>query len=107
MKTALLYKALVTFLLIPTLVIASNGKNWKGRYTKEKTINKVFTVNPDATLKVSNSYGNVEVVTWNENRVEIEVHITTNGNNEDKVQKKLDQITVEFSNSSSHVSAKT
>ncbi len=107
MKTALLYKALVAFLLIPTLMIASNGKNWKGRYTKEKTINKVFTVNPDATFKVDNSYGNIDIITWNENRIEIEVHITTSSNNEDKAQKKLDEIYIDFSGSSNLVSAKT
>ena len=107
MKTALLFKALVTFLLIPTIVLASNGEKSKGKYTKEKTINKEFTVNPDATFKVNNSYGNVDVITWSENRIEIEVHISTSSNNEEKAQKKLDQITVEFNNSASQVSAKT
>ncbi len=107
MKTALLFKTLVTFLLIPTFILANNGEKSKGKYTKDKTINKEFTVNPDATFKVDNSYGNIDVVTWNENRIEIEVTITTSSNNEEKAQKKLDEITVEFSNSSSHVSAKT
>jgi hypothetical protein len=37
----------------------------------------------------------------------IEVHIRTNGNNEEKVQKKLDEITVDFDASRSIVSAKT
>ena len=107
MKTALLYKALFTFLLIPTFVLAGNGNNWKGKHTKEKKINKEYTVSSDATLKVDNSYGNIEIITWAENRVVIEVTITTNGNNEEKVQKKLDEITVEFSASSNMVSAKT
>ena len=106
MKTALLYRALITLFIVPALALGNNS-NLKGKYTKEKTINKEFTVNPDATFKVDNSYGNIEVVTWNENRVEVEVHITTNGNNEEKVQKKLDQIDVEFDNSPNHVSAKT
>ena len=61
----------------------------------------------DATFKVNNSYGNVDVITWSENRIEIEVHISTSSNNEEKAQKKLDQITVEFNNSASQVSAKT
>ena len=105
MKTALLYKTLFTFLIIPALVLGNN--NFKGKYTKEKSINKEFTVNTDATFKVDNSYGNIVVVTWNENRIEIEVSITTNSNNEEKAQRKLDQITVEFDNSANHVSAKT
>jgi hypothetical protein len=107
MKTAILYKAIIALFIIPTLVLGNNNSNLKGKYTKDKTINKEYTVNPDATFKVDNSYGNIDIVTWDENRIIIEVHITTNGNNEEKVQKKLDQITVEFDNSPNYVSAKT
>lgn len=107
MKTALLYKAFVALLLIPSMVIASNGKDWKGKHTKEKKLHKEFTVNPDATLEIDNSYGNIDVVTWTENRIVIDVTITTNGNNEEKVQKKLDDIDVLFSGSPNRVSAKT
>jgi hypothetical protein len=107
MKTALLYKALFTFLLIPALALGNNGSDWKGKHTKEKTIKEEFNVNSGATLEVDNSYGNIDVTTWNENRIVIEVTITTNGNNLEKVQKKLDGINVDFSGSSNHVSAKT
>lgn len=107
MKTALLSKVIVTFLLIPAFILASNGDKSKGKYTKEKTINKEFTVNPDATFKVDNSYGNINIITWDKNLIIIEVHISTSSNNEEKAQKKLDEITVEFSNSPNHVSAKT
>ena len=107
MKTALLFKVILALFIIPTLVIGGNNSELSGKYTKDKTISKQFTVNPDATFKVDNSYGNIEVVTWDENRVEVEISITVSGNNEEKVQKKLDEITVEFDNSPSFVSAKT
>lgn len=81
--------------------------NWKGKYTKNKMINKEFNVNGDATLKIDNSYGNLDIVTWEENRIAIQISITTNGNNEEKVQKKLDEITVSFDASPNMVSAKT
>jgi len=101
-----IFKYVLIFLLIPAFAVANNG-NPKGKHTKEKTIKKQFTVNASANLKIDNSYGNVDIVSWNENRIEIEVTIKTNGNDEDKVQKKLDGITVEFSGSASQVSAKT
>ncbi len=104
MKTQQLYK-LVLLLLIPAITLA--GDEWKGKYTKNKMINKVFTVNSDATLKINNSYGNLDIATWDENRIEIQVSITTNGNDEEKVLKKLDEITVKFSSSSEWVSAET
>ena len=107
MKTALLYKILIVLLVFPTVSFCVNEHNGKGKYTKEKTIKKEFAVNANATLDVNNSYGNIDIVTWNENRINIEVIIITNGNNEEKVQQKLDEITVDFESSLSYVSAKT
>lgn len=97
---------LLTFLTIPTTTEAAHENN-RGRYTKEKKIKKEFSVNPDAILTIKNSYGNVDMVSWNENRIVIEVHVKTNGNNEEKVQDKLDDITVSFDGDASFVSAKT
>lgn len=105
MKTALHFKLAITMLLFPLLVLAGNG--WKGKHTKEKKINKEFSVSSTATLDVDNSYGNLDITTWDENRIVIEVTITTNGNNEEKVQKKLDQIDVKFNSSGDRVSAET
>jgi hypothetical protein len=87
--------------------LVANATDKNGKYTKNKVITKEFTVNSDATLSISNKYGNINVVTGTTNKIEIQVSITTNGDNEDKVQERLNQITVEFNGSSSSVSAKT
>ncbi len=84
-----------------------NAHDFKGKHTKEKTIRKEFKVNADALLKIENSFGNLVLNSWDEDRVVIEVHITTNGSNEEKVQRKLDEITVEFEASADMVSAIT
>lgn len=107
MKTLLFNYGLLILFICPTILLAKNDGKLKGKYTKEKTIRKEFNVNSDALLKVDNSYGNLNITSWNENRIMIEVHIKTNGNNEEKVQQKLDDITVNFDASSSLVSAKT
>lgn len=106
MKRVLQFKTILVLLLLPAFVIASNG-SIKGKYKKEKTYHKEYDVNSNALVKLKNSYGNMDIVTWNENRVVIDITITTSGNNEDKVQKKLDDIFVEFENNSNLVSAKT
>lgn len=106
MKTLLFKYTFLIVLALPGLLIANNGK-LQGKHTKEKTIKKEYNVNSDALLKINNSYGNLNVTSWNENKVVIEIHIKTNGNNEDKVQRKLDEITVDFEASSNMVSAKT
>lgn len=106
MKT-LLYKYAFLALALTPFALGANTDKMGGRYTKEKTIKKEFNVNPDALFKVKNSYGNLNITSWNEDRVVIEVHIKTNGNNEDKVQNRLNEIDVDFENSASLVSART
>lgn len=98
------YKFAILLLIIPITLFATNDQ---GRYKKEKNITKSFTVKENATLKVDNSYGNLNVVTWDKNRIEFEITITTTGDSEDKVQQKLDDITVQFSNTNDYVSAIT
>ncbi|GHC63899.1 hypothetical protein GCM10008083_31430 [Ulvibacter litoralis] len=88
-------------------MVAANHTKFGGKYTKEKTVKKDFTVNKDALLKVQNSYGNIDIVTWTENRIAIEVQIKTNSDNEAKAQQKLDEISISFSGSPSQVTAVT
>ncbi len=103
------FNVLLVFLAATTLSFAHNTdpNRLKGRYTKEKKIKKEYNVNSDAMLRISNSYGNVDVTSWNENRVVIEVTVKTNGNNEDKVAEKLDDIDVEFDANGGLVYART
>lgn len=107
MMKIILYKYMAVLFLVLPVILSANDSTLKGRYTKEKTIKKEYDVNSDALLKVRNSYGNLNITSWNENRVLIEVHIKTNGNNEDKVQRRLDEITVDFEANSDLVSART
>lgn len=102
-KITILFIALMAF---PT-VVKPNPIDKKWAHEKSKTIKREFDVNSDALLRINNKYGNVETVSWDQNRVEIEVKITVSGNNESKVDSRLQQIDVKFSNSPSEVSAKT
>jgi 16S rRNA C967 or C1407 C5-methylase (RsmB/RsmF family) len=106
---ALQFKYIFFALALIPLVVGAHVDNDKlnGRYTKEKTIKKEYNVNSDALFKVKNSYGNLNITSWNENRVVIEVHIKTNGNDEDRVQERLNEIDVDFENNPSMVSAIT
>ena len=108
MRTLLFKYVCLTFMLLPFGAMAfSGGGGMNGKYTKEKTIKKEFDVNSDALLKVKNSYGNLNLTSWDQDKVMIEVYIKTNGNNEDKVQDRLDEIDVTFDSSASMVSAIT
>ncbi len=99
-------KILLVFLLIPLLGIAKPDPK-KGKYEKSRTVKKEYSVNANALIKISNKYGNLDVVTWGENRVVIEVNITVSGNNEDKIKSRLDRIHINFSGNANQVTAKT
>jgi hypothetical protein len=101
------FKLAIAFLIALALPSTGRANDVKARHTEEKTIKKEFAVNPDALLKIDNSYGNLVLSSWNENRVVIEVHITVTGSNESRVARKLEEITVDFEASPGMVSAKT
>jgi len=107
MMRTLQFKIITLLFLVAPIAFFAHDCEVKGKHTKEKTIKKEFDVNSDALLKISNSYGNLNITSWTENRVLIEVHIKTNGNSEEKVQRKLDEITVDFESSANMVSART
>lgn len=114
MKT-ILSSILFLVALAPPLPVFGNAEDnctvnkveFTAKHTKEKKIKKEFKVDANSNLSINNSYGNVDITTWDENRVVIEVIIKTNGNDKEKVEEKLEDINIEFNQTSSEVSAKT
>ncbi|TYB79854.1 hypothetical protein [Bizionia myxarmorum] len=107
MKTHILYKLVLALAIMPMFMSASTDPVKTAKHTEEKTIKKSFNVSKNATLKINNSYGNLDIITWKENRIEIVIKITVNGSSEDKVREKIDNISVDFDSNSSYVSAET
>lgn len=100
-----LYRLTLVLLFMP-LVIFANDKD-KYKHEKTKTIKKEFAVNADALLKINNRYGNIDIISWSENRIVIEVRITAKGNDAERVEERLDDITVLFEADRNEVYAKT
>lgn len=95
---------LIVVLFIPLFVMASDVKY---AHEKEKTISKTFETSAEALTQISNSYGNINVYLWNENKVAIQVKIKVSGNNEAKVIERLNGISAAIDGNASKVSAKT
>ncbi len=93
------------FLLFPAFLMGFEDKKFD--YIKEKNISKTYNVNANATTEISNSYGNINVYLWDENKISIQVFIKVSGNNESRVNDKLNDITIDFSASDMEVDAKT
>lgn len=101
----ILYKLFTLAFLLPTLMFGGNALT--GKHTKKKKVSKTFEVAANANLKIENSYGYIDIATWDKNSVSIEVFIKTNGNDAEKVQQKLDDINIQFKQTSSGVRVKT
>lgn len=73
----------------------------------EKKISREFNVGANGTVQLVNKYGNVDLHTWDQSTVKIDVLITVDARKEDKAKETLDRIKVEFSESSGRVKAET
>lgn len=99
-----LYKITFLVFLFTATAFANEGSK---KHEKKKIINKEFSVTKDAKVALNNRYGNLNITTWNQNKVIIEVVITVKGNDLENVEEKLEAIDVVFESDVSFVSAKT
>lgn len=99
-----IHKILILIICIPKLGFAIDEKF---AYNKEKTMSKSFDVNNDAETNITNSYGNINVYLWDENKVSIQVNIKVSGNNEKKIAERLNAIEIDFQSSQNRVIATT
>ena len=82
-----------------------NHSDSKREYSK--TINKQFPITSDGTVEISNRYGKVEIKTWNNSEVKVEVVIIVDAHSEDRAKDVFDRITIDFNSSKDFVSATT
>ncbi len=96
-------------LILSLCLIASFSTfaNEKYDYKKEKKISKDFSIDKNGKIDVKNQFGDISIVTWDENKVVFEITITVEGNNMENVQEKIDEINVDFNNTEAFVSAIT
>ncbi|GGI57763.1 hypothetical protein [Winogradskyella haliclonae] len=107
MRQQIHYKLLAVLLLLPTFIFANSIMVNDDVTTRERIIQKSYNVDKNATLKVSNKFGNVDIITWDKNTIEFDVLIRVSGNDEDKVEDRLERIDVTFSATNNLVSAIT
>lgn len=103
----LVYKYKFSFLglLVAIFTLCSLSPQASREFTK--TIKKEFDISPDGTTGIYNKYGKVNIQTWTQNRVKVEVVIEVKANSEDVAQSIFDRIAIDFSNSSNYVRART
>jgi len=65
-------------------------------HSKQKNIKKTYIVNSDAGVNIDNSYGNIFVTTWNEDKIELDIWIKVSGDSENWVNKRINAIDVDI-----------
>lgn len=61
-----------------------------------KEFHEEIDVNSNAEVEIINQFGDVTVVSWDENRVVIDVLVTVKGKNQNKIESKLNEIDIDF-----------
>jgi len=72
-----------------------------------KAINREFATNANGMTALYNKYGTVNVKSWNNNTVKIDINIVVNASNQRDADKMFDRIQVNFTNTFGYVKAET
>jgi len=73
----------------------------------EKKVNNSFNTGETGSLSIKNSFGDIDIESFDGDRIEVEVTITVETRNQKDVQKYLDRIRIDVSESGNDVSLRT
>jgi len=92
----------ITAFMLPLLMEANGVKE-----TFTKKITEEFNISSDGKTSITNKYGHVVLNNWDKDAVKIIVQIEVKASNKNAANDLFDGIKIDFSNSSSNVSAIT
>jgi hypothetical protein len=84
-----------------------NNNKKKYEFVKKKNVNKSYNVSSSDKLNIENSFGSVEVHTWDRNEIKVDVNIEVSANSDALAQKMLDRISISDDKSSKGISFET
>ena len=85
----------------------NNDNKKKYEFVKKKAVNKTYNVSSSDKLDIQNSFGSVEVRTWNRNEIKVDVDIEVSANTDALAQKMLERISVTDDKNGKVISFKT
>ena len=99
------YKILNLAILLFSSLLVLNAANIDEDYSK--VIEKSFNISKDGIVMLKNKFGNMNVKTWSDNKVDIRVSIEVDVKDEAKAKKIFEAIDIAFENKADFVSAVT
>lgn len=85
----------------------NNDNKKKYAFVKTKSVNKTYNVSSSDKLNIDNSFGKVEIHTWDKNEIKVDVSIEVSANSETLAQKMIDRISVSDEKNSRGISFET
>lgn len=104
--TLLLLAGMQTGLMAQDSKTTKNTRE-KYEFVKTKAFNKSYNVSSSDVLNIKNSFGSVEVHTWNKNEIKVDVNVEVSANTNELAQRVLDKISVTDEKNGKEISFKT
>ncbi len=77
------------------------------QFTETREYNKRFKVAKETQIEILNKYGNIEVNTWDKDSVTIDINLRVEEKKLSKLEKRMEEIDFDFTNSQRFLIAKT
>lgn len=91
----------LTILIAAIGFFASNPAMADGQWMhRSETITETVAISNTATVEITNKYGRIEIDTWDKDSLSIEVSITAQAKNFDKVERIIDRINIDMNTDS-------
>lgn len=97
----LIFKTLLVILLFSSICVNAQS------FTKENSITKVFGVNTETEIEISNKYGNINIENWDNDSVKFVINYKVTSNKESKLIKNFESINFDFNANEYYIVAKT
>lgn len=101
-KMVTIYKPLALF-----IAVAISAFAYADTEVYSKEFKKSYTVNSNVTFELNTSFGEANIETWDQNKIEIFVKVEVESKSEEKANRIFDKIDVKIIESSNHVELKT
>ena len=89
---------------VPVLLF---GHHKEGKFKKTKVIHHEYELNEHRNLHINNSYGNIHIINWDKNSIDIKVIINVDGDDATAVSKRINSIDIELYESTHNIHAIT
>ncbi len=74
---------------------------------RKKTIIKTYAVDTNDALVIDNQYGTVAIDLWDKSEIRVQITVTANADDDDRVQQLLDGVTIQDSRTANQIVLKT